>query len=559
MGSKMKVKLVSSLEKCFLDDNIDLKVEYNNGSCLKEELFRLGICYVEEEVCSTAVPLLLTVESEISDHIEVKTVQHIPVKFPVYRSSGKDDYVRTEPGLYPDLLTPVNSHNRLLLNNNLESLFVEVDTKGIDKAGVYPIKFIFSDFSSKEIISSVTFNLEIVDCVLPKQNLMFTQWFYCDCLMDYYGTKAFDERHWEIIENYMKTAVKSGINMILTPVFTPPLDTYVGGERTTTQLVDITVKGGEYEFNFDMLKRWIDMCRRLGIEYFEISHFFTQWGAEHAPKIIANVDGTEKKIFGWETDACGEEYSRFLKIFIPKLLAFLKEQGVDENCVFHISDEPTLEQLESYKAAKGVIAPKLKGYKIIDALSNYEFYESGAVLNPVPATSHIEPFLENKVPDLWAYYCCGQCNKVSNRFISMPSYRNRIIGVQLYKYGLKGFLHWGYNYYNCQFSYNTVNPYVSTDGEYFAPAGDAFSVYPAPDGTAYESLRLAVFHDALQDIRALELCENLCGRDFVMNLVEETGDGEITFSEYPRNDEYLLTLRKKVNEAIKEHKKALCQ
>lgn len=72
MGSKMKVKLVSSLEKCFLDDNIDLKEEYNNGSCLKEELFRFGICYVEEEVCSTAVPLLLTVESEISTILRLK-------------------------------------------------------------------------------------------------------------------------------------------------------------------------------------------------------------------------------------------------------------------------------------------------------------------------------------------------------------------------------------------------------------------------------------------------------------------------------------------------------
>ena len=132
-----------------------------------------------------------------------------------------------------------------MISNNLESLFIEVDTKGVDKAGVYPIEFIFADFNSNDVISSVTFNLEIIDCALQKQELIYTQWFYCDCLMDYYGTKAFDERHWQIIENYMKTAVKYGINMILTPVFTPPLDTYVGGERPTTQLADISVINGE--------------------------------------------------------------------------------------------------------------------------------------------------------------------------------------------------------------------------------------------------------------------------------------------------------------------------
>jgi len=38
----------------------------------------------------------------------------------------------------------------------------------------------------------------------------------------------------------LRVAVKSGINMILTPVFTPALDTYIGGERPTTltQLID---------------------------------------------------------------------------------------------------------------------------------------------------------------------------------------------------------------------------------------------------------------------------------------------------------------------------------
>ena len=46
----------------------------------------------------------------------------------------------------------------------------------------------------------------------------------------------------------------------------------------------------------------------------------------------------------------------------------------------------------------------------------------------------------------WVYYCCGQGYKVSNRFIAMPAWRNRILGVQLYKYKMEVFLHWGYNF-----------------------------------------------------------------------------------------------------------------
>ena len=51
------------------------------------------------------------------------------------------------------------------------------------------------------------------------------------------------------------------------PLFTPELDTYIGGERPTTQLVDITVEtDGSYSFNFDKVGRWIDMCLACGVE-----------------------------------------------------------------------------------------------------------------------------------------------------------------------------------------------------------------------------------------------------------------------------------------------------
>ncbi|WP_442778690.1 glycoside hydrolase domain-containing protein [Arthrobacter sp. AQ5-05] len=40
------------------------------------------------------------------------------------------------------------------------------------------------------------------------------------------------------------------------------------------------------------------------------------------------------------------------------------------------------------------------------------------------------------------YYCVAQDRAVSNRFISLPSTRNRTIGAQLFLPGAEGFLHW---------------------------------------------------------------------------------------------------------------------
>ena len=78
------------------------------------------------------------------------------------------------------------------------------------------------------------------------------------------------------------------------------------------------------------------------------------------------------------------------------------------------------------------------------------------------------------------YYCCGQYKKVANRFFSMPSARNRILGVQLYKYNIKGFLQWGYNFWYSQFSLSEIDPYLTTDSGGAFPSGDPFTKYFSP-------------------------------------------------------------------------------
>lgn len=545
----MQIKLVSSLEKAFLDDDISKKVEITKGSCLKNESYAFCALYKIEGIGWNTY-LKLRIKSELEEYLTVSRIRHVPVAMPVVKGLDDEDYLRKNPGLYPDLLQPICNGERLPLTYNLESLFIEVDTKGKVESGVYKIEVGFEDMQG-EILATKTFELEIIGADLGEQKLVFSQWFYPDCLKNYYGTESFDEKHWSIIESYLTTAAKRGINMILTPVFTPPLDTYVGGERQTTQLIDVKVTNGEYSFGFEKLGRWVDLCDKVGIKHFEISHLFTQWGAAHAPKVIAEVDGQERKIFGWETNAHGKEYTEFLQAVIPQMLSFLETKNrANERCWFHVSDEPAENHLESYSAARKVVESLVGDRPIIDAASEYEFYEKGVVTIPIPSNDRVEEFISKEVDNLWTYYCCTQAVEVSNRFISMPSYRNRIIGMQLYKHNIKGFLHWGYNFYNNQYSYAPINPFMCTDGDYFAQAGDAFSVYPAQNGTPLESLRLVVFHHALQDIRALELCEKLIGREKTLELLQQDID-PITFKKYPRSAEWLTAARERINTAVK--------
>ena len=295
------------------------------------------------------------------------------------------------------------------------------------------------------------------------------------------------------------------------------------------------------------------MCRECGIEYFEISHFFTQWGAKHAPKIVAlDRKGREKKIFGWFTRTSSKAYDDFLRQFAAAFIRFTENEGIREKCFLHVSDEPNEKQLKTYSVRAAFIAEIFPGFKVIDALSEYEFYEKGAVKNPIPCEDNIEAFA-GKVPELWTYYCCCQGNSyLPNRFISMPSLRNRVLGVILYKYDVKGFLQWGYNFYNSQYSIKAIDPYKVTDAGGSFPSGDSFMVYPGSKGQALESLRLKVFYDGFEDMMALKLLESKIGREKVLEIIDKDLFKPLTFKEYPHENDWLLEFREKINQMIKE-------
>ena len=546
-----QAKILSSLEKCFLDDDFSNKPELAIASMLCNEQYSFCVAItMNGDYWKDTV--YWNIETDLPANIKVYKVGHVPVEMAVFIHSYDDNYLKTTPGLYPDLLTPTMSGDPIhLCPGYVQSLWLIIEPNENTIAGEYTIGI---KFSNKEgVLGIKNLPVTILAHNLPAGRMTVTQWFYCDCLAQYYNVEVFGDAHFNIIENFIKTAVENGINTILTPVFTPPLDTAVGDERLTTQLVGVNKENDDYTFDFALLDRWIDICERQNVQVYEIAHLFTQWGAAYAPKIMAYENGAYKQVFGWDTDACGEGYKGFLGQFIPALLKHLNSRGIfSDRVIFHISDEPSADQLESYRKAKEIAAPLLAGYKIYDALSDYEFYEQGIVENPIPANNHIAPFINNKVPNLWTYYCVGQSVDVSNRFMSMPSARNRIIGVQFYKYLIEGFLHWGYNFYNNQYSTMAIDPYRVTDGMYFGPAGDAFSVYPAADGTAYPSIRLKVFYEALQDVRAFELCESLYSRDFVLKLID--AEGPVTFDKYPKDAAYLINLRQKVNDAINNAK-----
>jgi len=535
----IKTAFCSSLVKVFSDSPVNCS--YEGLSLLSGEKGNFQLLFRSEEDCT------VTVKTDF-DAAVIYEVKEIYSRTPIDKENCGDILLEKDgnPGYYPDLLD-VFSGTLELKKGNTRALWINIDSRTLAPK-LYKIAFNVNNGKQENVLE---FPLTVYKTSLPEQDLMHINWFHSDCLASYYKVPVFSEEYWEITENFIKNAVSHGVNCILTPLFTPPLDTQVGGERPTVQLVG--VKRGRnyvYEFDFTLLDRWVDMCLKNGVKYFELSHLFTQWGAEHAPKIMAETGKGYIRIFGWETKATGNAYMNFLSQLGKALKEYTDKKGITNICFVHCSDEPSLDDISHYKKASDAVRKYFSAFEHIDALSDYDFYKEGLIGTPVPEEGNIEAFKGN-VPKLWTYYCCGQYrNELPNRFFSMPSIKNRILGTLLYKYNCVGFLQWGFNFYYAQYSVREIDPFTETDAGGSFPSGDSYVVYPGKDGTPLPSLRQKVFYDSIQDISALKALENRYSREYALDFIKnELGD--INFTNYPLDPEKFLSFREKLNGLLK--------
>ena len=534
-----KIKTISCLEKVMPNKMPTLNEK--EGICLKNESFSFQVAYYNKTREWFSAFCNLIVNSDINEFIQIRYVENVMCQTPT--STKKDDYYLThKKEIIPDILK--DDSPLIIKLQTWQSIYVTI--KGNLPIGKHTISFIIKDYDNN-ILGKTSYTLTVIDKELEKSNLYYSNWFHYDSIANYYKVKPFSKKYNTIMWNFIDNAINHGLNTLIVPLFTIPLDTAVNKERITCQLLDISYSNNTYFFNFDRLLAFMKTAKEKGIKMFEMAHLFTQWGASNAPKIIVKVNNKNKKMFGWKIKAEDEKYLDFLKQLLSKLIPFLKENGFDENeVIFHLSDEPNASHLNHYLYLKSVIKPLLKDYLICDALSNYEYYTKKAVDRSVVATNEAKPFILNNVDNFWVYYCCSQCdNYLSNRFISMPLLRCRIIGMQLYLTNAKGLLHWGYNFYNSALSKRYINPYLVNDADGMFQSGDSFIAYPKDDGTCYDSIRHETIYNAFLDYRLLITLEKKIGRNNVIKLLKKNGF-ECDFTTYPKDEKLFIELRKKI-------------
>ena len=565
----IKTWITSSQKRIFTGDRPEKSLE--KISAMRNEPVSFCLGYRSDYVKSDDekipdLPITFKIESEGLD-VSVYKVGYLPVE----AAECEDG----ESGVCPDMLIkkktnpeikPGDIHLAYYENGEKHilnvsciktgSVYFTVNEDGEDiTAGDYEIKIKVISLTTGEEINCHTVKLHVVDACLPENDLIYTNWFHYDALVDYFGVELYSEEYFDILEKYIRNAARHGMTALLTPAFTPALDTPVGMKRMNVQLVKVKVINGKYEFDMSLLERFMKLAKASGIKWIEHCHLFSQWGATSAINIYGEVEGEERQIFGWDDAADGDRYAEFLRAYIPEFLALAEKLGFGKNILFHISDEPKEHQAEAYRKALAVVKELIGDRVMGDALSDYHFYEKGLVQCPIVDTCRADDF-DGRCDTFMLYYTGGRPYAgLSNRLVGSSPIKTRMIGTQLFKYNAKGFLHWGYNYYYGRMTHGVFNPAIDPYG-YRNIAGASYLVYPGFDKTCIPSIREKQMCDGINDYRALRLLESLAGRDETLKICAEAlGTDKIGIYTLPTDPLAVAKMRESVNAEIERRVK----
>jgi hypothetical protein len=341
--------------------------------------------------------------------------------------------------------------------------------------------------------TDVPISAKVHPVLLPDERTLYlTNWFSPWNIAKFHGMEMYSEPYWKMLEAYARCMADHRQNTVITQVM---------------DLITIRYDAqGNRSFDFSRFDRWVELFKKAGvIGTIEGGHLGGRgpWEATdfdaYRPETL-NADGSVRP--KPSVKVTSDDEREFLSYFLPALQQHLEEKGWLGCYVQHLCDEPIPENAESYKKLYSYVkefGPKLK---TIDAAMCNQI--AGSIDIWVPQPQHYEndiKFFEERRKagdEIWFYTCLSPKGKYLNRFLDYQLIRTRLMHWANYKFGLTGYLHWGFNYWR-------GDPYTDLQSDWLPP-GDSHIVYPGKRGPM-SSIRLEALRDGVEDFELLKLLE----------------------------------------------------
>lgn len=324
--------------------------------------------------------------------------------------------------------------------------------------------------------------LEVYNFTLPDdRHLRMTNWFNLNNIARAHRVDQWSEDFWAVLARYARNMAEHRQNVVLVP----------------WSLVNIYREpDGSLSFDFARFDRYVRLFMDAGVVgQLEISHVGSGEKGWGTPVVLSEVTATDRQT-GKRIRLSPEEGLRPLLAALENHLA---EQGWLERSMIHVADEPILNNIDSWKRAAAFVreaAPRIRRIEAIETIALEGFLEVW-----VPQLSHFERWREayearRKHGEFWYYICVNPHGSIyPNRFLDYPLSAVRVLHWINFAENLKGYLHWGWNFWG-------ENPFGPPTDR--LPPGDTHIVYPGPDGPL-NSIRWEIQRESVEDFEYLHL------------------------------------------------------
>ncbi len=404
-----------------------------------------------------------------------------------------DELVGEAPGWYPD---PLVDLPLTLEADRTRAVWVTIHVPKEAHAGLYRSQVLVRQGGRE--IARAPFSLRVVAAEVPgERSLRVTNWFRVDDrhAKQFWDAPQFSDKWWTLVANVAHVMAEYRQNVVLTP---------------TLDLVE-RLPGEPARFGFERFDRWVETFQRAGaIGFVEGEHLVGRAGGYDEPLVVPVLLQEGEKVKKVELPFEDARVQPFLDALLPALNRHLEEKGWKAIYLQHVLDEPHGDEPAAYARVAALVRRHLPGVPTIDAIDAHDVPEALREASDVwvPQLGRFDDQLallaerQRAGHEVWFYTCLFPRGRYMNRLMDFPLLKTRLLHWLDYRYGLTGFLHWGWNFWGPEPTKDT-QPVINLN-QTLLPSGDAFIVYPARARlSVLPSIRLEAMRAGIEDYEML--------------------------------------------------------
>ncbi len=417
------------------------------------------------------------------------------------------DRLRIAPAFFPDPL--LDAAEVMVSPGAAQPIWVTVPVPLDAAAGTYKGSIRVSGTANDKALSaSLPLTVRVWPAKVDKCRLWVTNWFqvsrYPGWRQDGRMTGKADlpqdsDAYWQWLRRYARNMADHRQNVALIP----PLS-----------LADFKPRpDGGLDIDFARFNRWVQIFIDEGVVgRIEGGHIGGRVAGWESAFCVGIRRVRDSKVESASVSPASPEADAFYARFFPALVENLKEKGWLDRYVQHLADEPIDTNTDTYRPMAALLRKHAPALRVIEACHTKNL--TGSIQVWVPQLNFLHQDFahyqerQKAGDEVWFYTCLGPQEEYANRFIEQPLIKTRLLHWINFRYGVTGYLHWGYNYWGDHDPYRELA--IPWDGgAQYLPAGDAWIVYPGKDGVL-DSIRFEAMRDGIVDH---ELLSRLAERD----------------------------------------------